>query len=64
MFDRADEELFSVLFCSTAGSARTTVKQYEGKTGEGLGSGLGAWKALEARYNAAAKELRRVSTRN
>ena len=57
-FDRVDEEFFSVLFFSTAGSARTTVKQYEGKTGEGLGSGPGAWTALEARYNAATKEMR------
>ena len=64
VFNRADEERFSVIFFGTAGSARTTVTNYEGKTGEGLGSGLGAWKALEARYNAAAKELRRVSTRN
>lgn len=59
MFDRADRELFSVLFFSTAGLARTTDKQYEGKTGEGLGSGLGAGVTLEARYNATTKELRR-----
>ena len=59
VFNRADEERFSVIFFGTAGSARTTVTNYEGKTGEGLGSGLGAWPALEARYNATTKALRR-----
>ena len=52
MFDRADEERFSVIIFGTAGSARTTVTKYEGKTGEGLGSCLAERPALEARHNA------------
>lgn len=32
---------------------------HEGEAGKGLGSGLGAWTTLEARCNAATKELRR-----
>lgn len=35
VFDRVGEELSSVLFFSTAGLARVTVRQYEGRRGKG-----------------------------
>ena len=53
-----DEGLYSVLFFTT-GSAQTTVKSFEGVGKEGLRDGIAAWLALEEKYNATTKELRR-----
>ena len=59
VYNNTNEELYSVLFFTTTGSAQTTVKSFEGVGKEGLRDGIAAWLALDEKYNATTKELRR-----
>ena len=60
VYNNTNEELYRVLFISTAGSTQTTVKLFEGVGEKGLGNGMTAWLALEERSKAATKEPRRT----
>ena len=62
-WERADENLFSILFFTTERSANNVVKKHMGKTREdGVGNGQAAWNALEEKYNSHTKEARRAYT--
>ena len=45
VYNNTNEELYSVLFFTTTGSAQTTVKSFEGVGKEGLRDGIAAWLA-------------------
>ena len=60
-WERANENLFSILFFTTERSANNVVKKHMGKTREdGVGNGQAAWNALEEKYNSHTKEARRA----
>ena len=60
-WERANENLFSILFFTTERSAINVVKRHIGKTLEdGVGNGQAAWSALEEKYNSHTKEARRA----
>ena len=60
-WERANENLFSILFFTTEHSANNVVKKHMGKTREnGVGNGQAAWNALEEKYNSDTKEARRA----
>ena len=60
-WERANENLFSILFFTTERSANNVVKRHMGKTREdGVGNGQAAWSALEEKYNSHTKEARRA----
>ena len=60
-WERANENLFSILFFTTERSANNVVKRHIGKTREdGVGNGQAAWSALEEKYNSHTKEARRA----
>ena len=60
-WERANENLFSILFFTTERSANNVVKKHMGKTREnGVGNGQAAWNALEENYNSHTKEARRA----
>ena len=60
-WERANENLFSILFFTTERSANNVVKKHMGKTREdGVGNGQAAWHALEGKYNSHTKEARRA----
>ena len=60
-WERANENLFSILFFTTERSANNVVKTHMGKTREdGVGNGQAAWSALEEKYNCHTKEARRA----
>ena len=60
-WERANENLFSILFFTTKRSANNGVKHHMGKTREdGVGTGQAAWNALEEKYNSHTKEARRA----
>lgn len=56
-----NNQLFSVLFFMTAGSAHITVKTFMSKTAGGMGNGISAWKALKERFDGNTKQARRVA---
>ena len=59
-WERANENLFSILFFTTERSANNVVKKHLDKTREdGVGNGQAAWNALEEKYNSHTKEARR-----
>ena len=61
LWERANENLFSILFFTTERSANNVVKKHMGKTREdGVGNGQAAWNALEEKYNSHTKEARRA----
>ena len=58
-WERANENLFSILFFTTERSANNVVKRHMGKTREdGVGNGQAAWSALKEKYNSYTKEAR------
>ena len=60
-WERANENLFSILFFTTERSANNVVKKHIGKTREdGVGNGQAAWNALEEKYNSHTKEATRA----
>ena len=60
-WERANENLFSILFFTTERSANNVVKRHIGKTREdGVGNGQAAWSALKEKYNSYTKEARRA----
>ena len=60
-WERANENLFSILFFTTERSANNVVKKHMGKTREdGVGNGQAAWNALEEKYKNHTKEARRA----
>ena len=60
-WERANENLFSILFFTTERSANSVVKMHMGKTRKrGVGNGQAAWNALEEKYNSHTKEARRA----
>ena len=60
-WERANENLFSILFFTTERSANNVVKKHTGKTREdGVGNGQEAWNALEEKYNSHTKEAKRA----
>ena len=60
-WERANENLFSILFFTTERSANNVVKKHMGKTREdGVGNGQAARNALEEKYNNHTKEARRA----
>ena len=60
-WERANENLFSILSFATERSANNVVKRHMGKTREdGVGNGQAAWSALEEKYNSDTKEARRA----
>ena len=60
-WERANENLFSILFFTTERSANNVVKKHMGKTREdGVGNGQAAWNALEEKYNSHTKEATRA----
>ena len=60
-WERANENLFSILFFTTERCANNVVKKHMGKTREdGVGNGQAAWNALEEKYNSHTKEARRA----
>lgn len=60
VYNNTNKELYSVLLFATTGPPQTIVKLLEGVGEEGLGDTMAAWLALEERYSAATKELRRT----
>lgn len=56
---KANNELYSILFFNTEGSANTTVRAHESKTAGEAGDGQGAFKALKARFHGNTNEARR-----
>ena len=60
-WERANENLFSILFFTTERSANNVVKKHMGETREdGVGNGQAARNALEEKYNSHTKEARRA----
>ena len=60
-WERANENLFSILFFTTERSVNNVVKRHISKTREdGVGNGLATWSALEEKYNSHTKEARRA----
>ena len=60
-WERANENLFSILFFTAERSANNVVKKYMGKTREdGVVNGQAAWNALEEKYNSHTKEATRA----
>ena len=60
-WERANENLFSILFFITERSANNVVTKHIGKTREdGVGNGQAAWSALEEKYNSHTKEARKA----
>ena len=60
-WERANENLFSILFFTPERSANNVVKKHMGKTREdGVGNGQAVWNALEEKYNSHTKEARRA----
>ena len=60
-WERASENLFSILFFTTERSANNIVKRHISKTREdGVGNGEAARSALEEKYNSHTKEARRA----
>ena len=60
-WERANENLFSILFFTTERSANNVVKRHMGKTREdGVGNEQAAWSAREEKYNSHTKEARRA----
>ena len=69
-WDAANQYLYSVLFFTTAGSAFSVVRRFQGKTpAEGAGYGQQAWAALHERFDGCsraairAEHIRMTSTR-
>lgn len=56
---RANDDLLSILFLSTSGTAATVSEQHDVEEGKGLGNGQEAWKVLATKYNAYMREMRR-----
>ena len=60
-WERANYNLFSIVFFTTERSAYIVVKKHMGKTREdGVGNGQAAWSALEEKYNSHTKEARKA----
>ena len=60
-WERANENLFRILFFITERSANNVVKKHMGKTREdGVGNGQATWNALGEKYNSHTKEARRA----
>ena len=58
---QANQDLWSVLFLTTSGSANNVVKRFEGKQPEdGIGNGQAALEALRGKYNSHTKGARRA----
>ena len=56
-WERANENLFSILFFTTERSDNNVVAKHIGKTREdGVGNWQAAWSALEEKYNSYTKE--------
>ena len=69
-WDAANQDLYSVLFFTTAGSAFSVVRRFQGKTlAEGAGHGKQAWAALREKFDACSwaairvEHIRMTSTR-
>ena len=60
-WERANENLFSILFFATERSANNAVKRHMGKSREdGVGNGQATWSSLGEKYNRHTKEARRA----
>ena len=60
-WERANENLFSILFFTTERSANNVVKRHMDTTrDDGADTGQAAWSALEEKYNSHTKEARRA----
>ena len=57
---KANNNLFSVLFFMTEGSADITVRAHESKEMGCVGNGAAAWNALKERFDGSTKESRRA----
>lgn len=55
-----NNQLYSLVYFSTTGSANITTRPFQAKSGGEMGDGAAAWAALKARFDGNTKESRRV----
>ena len=63
-WDDANNNLFSILYFTTSGSAFSVVRRFEGRIREGgLGHGQDAWAALREKFDGCSREALRPGNR-